>query len=605
MLFNPYNQNNNVNQTNAPVNPYVAPNNFPQVTPTMPGMLPATGMLPAPGMPTMPGMIPAQGMPGMGSNSSFINPFGNLPNTANLGSTGAKITSPQQACSLIIRKIVMIETKPQREQTTRLMIPRVDNVTLNVMNNFKDSSPNMRLNGNIIGDMQVQGAKFFEISPQPSQMVGIVNGWQNIRLKFTITVDVYFSGLLSCTEYVTGYTDYSGANFSTKHLDPEMVFVIDSVTTSAGRHNSSAIGGVSHSIINSDLVIAKNSIQGFGQPQHMVTTRPVDVFTELMVYGQRQGAEIASGMAGMEGMSATMRPTYMNLNTSVGHTPVFSSIMNNVPNNYAARILDAHGKMVQIANEGTDIYGAARSEVMENTFSSSKFVHMLDEKSGSFDDYIGNTFKLKRLYAIDPVLANSSDDRIVIIRPDEFMRELQRTATGETISIPAGASCDALNGTGEIVANASAILHSANAHFRKAGASYVSCILTNHGGVPESRITSLLGIDDGLLYMRVNAACEFIMSETVRGITRDSMSYFIQIIMDVHNDVYIKIQIGMNPPHEFVAPCYALGITSPVISVNQSSLDNLVNSVREINDTIYGTTMTLGESPFNANTASY
>lgn len=583
------------------VNPFLPNNNL--ALPQQPaGMVPVAPMMP--GM--MPMGSPPGAMPMMNANNSMANPFGGLPNLASTGSIGQRITSPQQACNLIIRKIVMIETKPQQNQWNRTMVPKVDASTLNVMNNFKDTSPTMRLNGNVISDMQVQGARFFEISSQPMQQANIINGWANVRLKFTISVDVYFAGKLHCTEYVTGYTDYTGANFATKSLDPEMVFIIDSVTVSTPHPSPAALGGIGHSVVGSNLVIAKNQLQGFGAPQQIVTARPVDVFSELMVAGQRKGAEIAAGMAGMEGFTASMRPTYMNLNTTVGHTPVFSSVMNNVPTNYAARILDAHGKMMHMANDGTDIYASARSEVIENMFSSSKFVHMLDEKGADdFDGFVGNTFKLKRLFMIDPVLASSADDRMVIIRPDEFMRELQRTNTGEVISIPAGSSADSLSGTGEKVANAAAIMHSANAHFRKAGASYVSCILTNHGGMPESRISSILGIDDGMLYMRVSAACESIMSETVRAITRDSMSYFIQLTMDVHNEAYIKIQLGMDQAHEFVSPCYALGITSPIVAFGQNQLDSLVEGVRNITDNLYGPTLTIGGSTFNPNAVSY
>lgn len=562
-----------------------------------------------PAVPVMPAMgVPNMGMPQFGANpfQGSLNAFGALPNMSNATAMmGNKITSPQQACSLVIRKMVMIETKPQQNQFMRSMEPRIDDMTVNVMNNFKDTSPTLRLNGNVISDMQRQGAKFFEISAQPHQAVNIVNGWATVRLKFTITVDVYFSGKLHCTEYVAGYTDYPGANFNTKNLDPEMVLVIDSVTTSQPHPSTGAVGGIGHSVVGSNLVIAKNAVQGFGAPQHMVTTRPVDVFSELLISGQRKGAEIAAGIAGMQGMNAQMAPTYMNMNTTVGHTPVFSNMFNNVPSNYAARILDAHGKIMGMANDGTDIYAGARSEVIENVFSSSKFVHMLDEKSGNFDGFVGNTFKLKRLYAIDPVLASPMDDRIVIIRPDEFMRELQRTITGDVISIPSGTAADALSGAGEKVANATAILYSANAHFRKAGASYVSCVLTNYGGQPESRISSMLGIDDGLLHMRITAACDAVMNETVRGITRDQMSYFIQITMDVHNEAYIKLQFGMDSPSEYVTPCYALGAMSPIVAIGQPSLDSLVDSVRDITDKIYGPTLTIGSSPFNSNAASY
>ena len=591
MLINPFHPIGTNAQT-VPVQPMMQ-NQVPVLNPTMPPM----------GMPAHNTGLPQFGASPMHSS---LNMFGALPNLASLGgSMGQSIRSPQQACSLIVRKMVMIETKPQQNQHMRAMETRIDNTTVNIMNNFKDTSPTMRLNGNVIGDLQRQGAKFFEISSQPNQMVNIVNGWITVRLKFTITVDVYFAGKLNCTEYVAGYTDYAGANFSTKHLDPEMVFVIDSVTTSQPHPSAGAIGGIGHSVVGSNLVIAKNNIQGFGSPQHMVTTRPVDVFSELMISGQRKGAEIAAGMGSMEGFSAQMRPTYMNINTTVGHTPVFSNMFNNVPTNYAARILDAHGKIINMSNDGTDIYAGARSEVIENVFTSSKFVHMLDEKSSDFDGFAGNTFKLKRLYSIDPVLASPMDDRIVIIRPDEFMRELQRTVSGDIISIPAGTCVESLSGTGEKVANAAAILHSANAHFRKAGASYVSCVLTNHGGQPESRITSVLGIDDGLLYMRVTAACESIMSETIRGITRDQMSYFIQITMDVHNDAYIKIQLGMDQASEYVTPCYALGSISPVVAIGQPALDSLVDSVRDITDSIYGPTLTIGGPVFNPNAASY
>lgn len=605
-------QNNNVGA--VPVVPTV-----PMVgMPPMPPMAPMAPMSPMPPMAPMTPMapmapmtqVPVAGMPVQNTGPDY-SLFGNSPTPFNSGVSPNDITSPQQAVQLRIRKVVLIETKPQSEQRSRIFIPRVDGHTINVLNNYKNSVPafgvdssgemtrQLPFNSNIIADLHSQGAKFFSLSPQPGGVASIVNGWSNTRFKFMITVDVFIAGKHIKTEYINGHTDYVGANWSTESLDPNMVFYIDSVSTSIPYINSST-NSIGQMVKDASVVLSKSNVVGFDKPETMVATRPQDVFSELAVGIARKGAEEIHGTS----VSPAGNIPYFNMNTVVSSkVPLLSNVFNNDPVNYAARVLDAHSKTFSSAAEATDVFRTARSLVKENTFSSSHFTHMLDEQLGSINGVVGNSFTLNCLYKIDNNLQNPMDQRIVVARPEVYMRELQRTATGDVVSIPAGNSADSFSGTGEDIADAMSILHSACAHFRKAGAAYVSCVLTNHGGFPESVISSLYGIDDGTLGARVKMACDNIMAEAVKAITRDQMSYYIQIHMDTYNDAFIKIQIGMNSPREFVAPCFALGVTSPVVTNDQGSFDRIVDGVRSISENIYGININIGDvNPFNSGT---
>lgn len=494
--------------------------------------------------------------------------------------------------SLSIRKITLVGTKPQQNQYLRTYVPKVDSNTTRVMDDYINRIGQPRLNSTDIANMQIEGANFFEISSQPVAPVNIVNGWETIRFKFTITVDIYFNGTMFCTEYISGYTDYYGVT-NNMVLDPKMLFVINSITRSSPRpikgHYSTVPGQV---VTNSNYVISKNALDGFGRPTDIRLTRPSDVFSELSVSLHRQGALEWTGLTN----SLLPNTSYLNLNTTVGATPVLSDTSNNIPSAYAAKILDAHGKVFSESDDNTNLYSAARSIVQEQTYGSSYFLKLLDEKSTNYGNVVGNTFTLDTMYAVDPALQSHSDDRIVVFTSDSFLREMVTTPNG-TIAVPAGNLVDSFSGTGQDYVDALTILQSSISQMRKAGVNYITCHLTNYSGTDNKFITSLLGLDDGFLHMRAQNACDNIINDAVRVVTKDSASYSIDLTIDTDNDAYIKLAIGMNHPREYVLPCFALASISPIVSNDQRYLDNIVSGVKDITDYVFDKTITVG-SPY-------
>lgn len=572
----------------APINPHGMIQPLQTIVPAgMPAPI-ASGVL----QPQMPAMAP--------QTNPALSAFGQLPSTQ-----APVIPSNTLSSDIRIRKITLVETKTQRTQYARTYVPMVDGNTLRVLNNFKDQNPDMLVTASDVVRMQTAGAQFFQTSAQPGQQVAMENGWDTKRYTFTITVDVYFHNTLTHTEYVSGYTDYQGVNnvMGRQTLDPNMVFVITSVSRSAPRPVHNATNGIGHTINGSSYVIAPNTTPDFSKPNNTCLARPRDIFAELSVEAVRRGAEALAGMPA----SLSGSVPYLNMSTTVGNTPRLSNVDNNVATNYASKILSAAGVALSSPTESTNPYTIARSHAgsREEEYTSSFFVHMLDEKSGSFAGAVANSFTLGRLYGIDPALANSADDRIVVMPSDIFAREIRRTSTGQAITVPAGTECDSFSGTGRATADAIAIMFAATSAFRRAGVSYITCSLSNYSGQDQFAITSIYGIDDGLLAKRASDACQAIIRDTVLAVTRASQSYQIDLVVDINNDAYIKLAIGMQPSAEYVMPCFALASMSPVVG-NQQSLDNVVTGVKDITTNLFQDGLTIGDfGGFNSNSVSY
>lgn len=609
MNFN-NNPNNQVPVAGAPVQTQVPVVGQQQFQPA--------GQVPVVGQPVMAGApmgVPVSGFQPMSfpvtqQPSSVLFPtsqeialFGSPPPKSGNPVTG--LSAPGQATQLQIRRLVMIEAKPQNQQYARNYIPLIDNNTVRALENIRDTSPmvnnfgekipKMDLSSSVIASIQSQGHNIFGLSPTPSGQLSIENGWGTVRMKFTLTVDVFMNGQFILSEFINGYTDYNGVDFNKEYIDPNMVFYIDSITSSSPYPNQAAPNGVGFVINKSNLVIANNTGQGFNQPRQLVTTRPMDVFTELNATPARKAAEqlVRESFMGGPGSPSGSIP-YMNLSTTVGSTPRLSKVDNNSVTQYTASILNTHATTFAMADDYTNVFSAARGLIHEDTLSGSHFITLLDNHLGGISSATANTFTMRDLYRIDPILQNPSDTRVAIFRPDQILREIYRNSMNQVISIPPGSSVDAISGTGAEFADVTALALAASTEFRKIGVSYITCILTNHGGFDEVKITSLFGLDDGTLAIKAKTACENIITQAVHSITKKQMSYNIVINMDVYNDSYFKYQMGMGHSREFVVPQFALAMLSPVMTFNQAHLDNITSAIHDVTSRIHGHSMTLG-----------
>lgn len=509
------------------------------------------------------------------------------------------------AYSLTIRSMTMTATKPQQQQYLRTYTPVITGETIAAVTNRMMERPDGRISANDVASMSGSGIDFFRYSGTPQAGLAIEGGWGHIRFQFVLTLEVHFQGKHVQTEYVSGYTNDLAVSHN-KTLDRNMIFYINAITKTVPRTRNTSYGMVrSESISDSSLVIPNTEVVGFMPNSQLTMLRPADIFSELLVKDVREGIEAENQILGVSNAHS-----YMNMNVTIGATPMESRRFNDIPTNYTASILDAYGKAT-LQNNGipsSDPYSVARSYVQESQFSSRYFVSMLDRMNSSYEGRASNFFTLAQLYSMDPVLESSSDTRIVVHNNISRMKELLPSGSSR-VEIPSGVDCDSFGEISEDVIEALSMLNGSIAVFSQAGATYVSLNVSNMMGLPYVTINGLQGMDsDGSLAARVNLAAERFRDEVYAVCTKGgNLRVDADIIIDTTNDAWISIARDGGYKREFVLPVFGMGLFAPVVSRNQLDSDNIVGSVNSILTQAYGGSHITGEpgDSFDSTSVNY
>lgn len=404
---------------------------------------------------------------------------------------------------------------------------------------------------------------FVRPQAQPDAGSGIIipNGWGTERyyffMKVRVTNKLGLEG--STTELIQGYTDHPDMLSHGGALDPNTRFTINSVTTLKDTiaydqyqgHNVSQLKESYHVVSNnawSDIT----QIHANGQ-QLFTTMRPGDIYTTL----NRQNMEVNGDIADMRTISTKM--------------PRSSRRSNNISTEYASRTINGMigaASKAMFGGEDPDLYSSAAGLVMEETLQQNAFMHAISYMNNMPSS---DSFTLQDLFRLDPQLAHSSDQRMVVMtggaataQPNMQTSLEHRAEYSENWG---GSTYEHLAAT--IISNAIVGL------MIEAGLSvaHVQCTNHNHGGpIIMPRDGQTLGGQN--LQQAMFAFQTRLQAEVLDQVSqRNSFSYNIEIRGEIARATMISIQMENRPSVVFVAPSFADALTAPILATDPTRLD--------------------------------
>lgn len=396
--------------------------------------------------------------------------------------------------------------------------------------------------------------------------VDIPNGWGTERFSFELTVMVRTT-VGEMEERLIGWSERRDQTFNGL-VDPDMYFVVNSVT----RRRVATVTNGSGTFNN---FVTQDAAQIFFEPQfdnqyNTETTpkliRPYDIYGRLAVDNLDPSASWVKefGMGGAGGPG-----TMLDTRGSLTGAPMTSRRSNSLNGNYLQRTVDAYSGANLAQQSGASdhsyadfgqVFSTARKDpgIREIPVSESDFLQRLcGMRMGGV---VQPMFTLKELYQLDPVLAQSSD---------------QRMSINDQSLITNNFSASNWNDTTEEAIAAAYLAQSIPAILSRVGAFGVSVYLQNENvSDPTVRI---MGHTEMMLHMvpvvEKAIETELMPTLTVFNTRFISMTYS---AASIYQNATISISINGKPKEIFDVPQFADARFSPIIS-NEMGAKNMTS----------------------------
>lgn len=400
----------------------------------------------------------------------------------------------------------------------------------------------------------------------------IANGWNTPRLRFMMEVEIQNQTGMT-KQYLSGYTDYQGYHRGIRDVsfDPKMQLMVNRVLSLNIGHQ----GGIR--LAGSDRLLSGEYQPSFGMSgneQVAVSLRPEDIFGIMQTAGPGNYAE----------------PVIDGRTVFAGHTPKFSTIANDLPNQYLARVLkgaspihnmSAMDSMVTPYGETLD---RALGHYAEQSVSQNRILHQIIQ-NGGFQE--GSSFSYECLMGIGSNHGNL-DDRVTLVDPSATqgyemplhqagMTQNWNTATNEGIiaqvissQVPALMSDHFLT-----VIAFSATNRTVNREF-----------VVDLQGPPSSWLPNT-----DMIKYSINSFKHRLIHEILTGISiNNAVDFNIRVIIDMYGETHVFASVMGSPEQHFCAPSFADSLTTPLLSQNVNYAMNYVSDMESLaNQTVTNT----------------
>ena len=325
------------------------------------------------------------------------------------------IVSPMgQVSNLTIPRLLITETGTYHDQFIRplhidVRADNIANINTSIASTGSISASNL---AGITGE-------FFKVAAIPEAVAPLVNGWNSKRCRFLMEIAYERAGMRT-SEMVSGYSDHLGVStINGTHLDPNMVFYVNNITTIRLDPIFTAGGQVQHvsrvvdnsHVLNDHLSATTNPNQAYWERSNMYDIRPQDVVhtlslgIELDKYNPHQV---------LDGVSILRSESKL------------SNRANNVPVTYASKLLNAFntaqaGMLVSTGTE--EYYNEVSGMVRDSLAAHSAFLN----KIRNVTSVGGGKFTWSDLLAIDPTL----NQRKSYVPLRELSKDFYTTADSE------------------------------------------------------------------------------------------------------------------------------------------------------------------------------
>lgn len=320
--------------------------------------------------------------------------------------------------SVLDMKIVSVSLQASgiyKDQCYRPMTMTVTNDDLSELGRQVDQA-----NGRLNNVNMTSFAKTMAPSEQVLGTVHIPNGWGTERFTFEIRIIVRTS-VGTHEETLIGWSEYKDVSYGGLP-DPEMFFTVNSVTRRRIDTVVNASGSHSNYVVQdaSQIFFEPEFGTSFNNDTTPKLIRPYDMYGRLAVGALDPTSawtrEFGSGLSGPG--------TILDSRGSITGVPETSRRSNNLSESYLSRTLNAYANANLAHEAGMDgnsytdfgsVYANARKDrsIQEIPVGESDFLKRLSQARMNAP-VVMPMFSLKELYALDPALQHSSDQRMCI-----------------------------------------------------------------------------------------------------------------------------------------------------------------------------------------------
>jgi hypothetical protein len=412
--------------------------------------------------------------------------------------------------------------------------------------------------------------------------VGIANGWGERRFFYMLEVDLPSNFGAGLKQVICGYSNYVGASLQSQALDPRMELFINSVTTLRQTVEDRGWGPQIFWVPqdNSQLLIGDYSPSLTTVGNQPSSIRPMDVFDTV-------------------GMSS-VPPDAMRLDqrTTFSDGARKSRRSNNSSSTYLSRIINAASQAFAGSMDFNDQETAlmtASETVQEGLVSDDTFMAFMRNR-GCFTP--NGSFQLQSIFAIDPALSASMDQRMTVIFKSKNPMMIgsnshERGSTegwkGNTFETTfANALAQAIPAL-----MTDCLLTKANINFTNRtmdGLFHISPDMPDPSqpGVRPEDMEPINGFVRGMditpyvkrFFMRLEH--EVLADISQRGFYDIAGS----IRSEVTGETWIRISVGGQQPVDFVYPSFSDALLAPTMSPNQQFLGDLSGKLGVLINTI-------------------
>lgn len=397
----------------------------------------------------------------------------------------------------------------------------------------------------------------------------ILAGWDQSRLRFMMEVEIQNqTGIVK--QYLSGYTNYQGysANHGNVVFDPDMQLVVNRVLSlNIGGQNGIRLAG-------SDRLLVGEYQPNFGMQGNepvAVGLRPEDVFSIMQTGGPGGYAE----------------PVIDGRTVFAGHTPKFSTIANDLPNQYLSRVLKGSIPLNNFSAQDSmatpygDVMDRAIGHYAEQGVNQNRILHQIIQ-NGGFQE--GSSFSYKCLMEIGSNHGNL-DDRVNLIEPSGVSGfEMPLHQTGMTANWNA-ANTEAI--IAQVISQQVPALMSdhflTKIAFSATNRTINREFLVDVQGAPASWLPTV-----EMIKFAITSFINRLIHEILVGLSiNNAVDFNIRVIVDMYGETHIFVSVSGGPEMHFCAPSFADSLTTPLLSQNVNYAMSYVSDIETLaNNTV-------------------
>ena len=443
-----------------------------------------------------------------------------------------------------ITKLLICEVLPQHNQYLR---PYTVDSSLDVVRQLENV---VNQPGNVTPQaLATIPAGFLTPSAAVHSQVNIVNGWSEKRFRFILEV-LYENNLTSKAEIICGFTDHPGITRDLQHLDPNMVFYINSIVPMIRRVTSTQYGNIEQFLpSHPSHLIGKDT---FGENQrnlHVMT--PQSVVNQMVMEAYDYGQNIYDMSA--NALSAS-----------------FSNRDNTNALRYASKLFTAYKD--EIVTDSQSIHGSSERELLSKvrgkTFEqlSTGSDQFINEINGITGDSGRTWFQFKDLMRMDPNVTSDQITTVVMLEPRPIPIEHTMHIAGSDIAT-------------QSAVNISNILPSIMLDY---GVVSISLVSTNNtiGSVIQTFVTdirTLSGTSYDLTPI-IPVITNRINEELIKIISfNNQVLYDINVTCELVGETTISLSYNNEEHIPYIIPTFADTLFNPIITDSKQHMSNVVN----------------------------